>query len=423
MSNEPTGDRLANLLEVVARDNPFYRAKLGSAGFDPAAIAARSNGAAASPHAMLAGLPFTTKDELVEDRRRHPPFGTGLTYPVDRYTRIHRTSGTTGSPLYWLDTAESWAWWLDCWRAVYDAAGVTARDRVFVPFSFGPFVGFWAAWDAGDALGAMMIPGGGMSSTQRLDLLYETGATVLVCTPTYALRLARDAREAGIDLADGPARVTIHAGEPGAGIPAVRQRIEAAWGARAVDHAGATEVGAWGYGCGEGDRMHVHESEFVAEVVDPETEVRAVPDDDGFESGELVLTNLGRTGSPLIRYRTGDRVALSRTPCPCGRTTAWLRGGVVGRVDDMLVVRGVNVFPSAIENVVRSFDTIEEFEVHRATVREMAALTIRVETTEPDVPERVRRRLRERLGIDTRVERVDPGTLPRYDLKARRFRR
>lgn len=237
------------------------------------------------------------------------------------------------------------------------------------------------------------------------------------------------ARQKGVDLAASPVRVTIHAGEPGASVPNVKARIESAWGARAVDHVGATEVGAWGWACGTGDHVHIHEAEFVAEVL-PAGGGEAQPiGEAGGTSGELVLTNLGRAGSPVIRYRTGDVVEVGGGRCPCGRDTVFLRGGVLGRVDGMVVVRGVNVFPSALEDVVRAFPEIGEFEVKVARDRELAELVVRIEVTasaEPlavaaAVAEALAEEIHRRLALRPRVEVVPPGSLPRYELKARRF--
>ena len=216
-------------------------------------------------------LPFTRKSELVEDQAAHPPFGTNLTFPLDRYVRVHQTSGTTGTPLRWLDTEESWAWWARCWTVVLRAAGVGPGDRVFFPFSFGLFVGFWAGFEGARALGALAIPGGGQDSAQRLAAMESLGATAVCCTPSYALHLAELARERGITLSRLGVRTLVHAGEPGAGIPAVRARIEAAWGARAYDHAGMTEMGAYGFECAAQSGLHVNEAEFIAEVIDPAT--------------------------------------------------------------------------------------------------------------------------------------------------------
>ena len=305
-------------------------------------------------------LPFTCKSELAADQAKHPPFGSNLTYPPERYVRVHQTSGTTGAPLRWLDTQESWEWWARCWGFVLRGAGLGPGDRVFFPFSFGLFVGFWSGFEGARALGALAIPGGGQDTAQRLATIQALGVTAVCCTPSYALHLAEVARERGLALDRLGVRSTVHAGEPGAGIPAVRARIEAAWGARAYDHAGMTEMGAYGFECAAQAGLHVNETEFIAEVVDPVTGQPA-------EEGELVLSNLGRLGSPLLRYRTGDRVRIARTPCACGRTFLRLEGGILGRVDDMLVVRGVNLFPSALEGIVRRFAAVEEFliEVYR----------------------------------------------------------
>lgn len=358
-------------------------------------------------------LPFTIKQELAEDQAAHPPFGTNLTFPLERYVRVHQTSGTTGQPLRWLDTQESWEWWIRCWGFVLAGAGITAADRVFFPFSFGLFVGFWAGFEGARALGALVIPGGGQDSVTRLLWMERLGATALVCTPSYALHLLEVARERGRDPRKLGLRTTIHAGEPGAGIPSVRARIEDGWGARAFDHAGMTEVGAWGYECQAQAGLHVNEAEFIAEVVDPVTGAPA-------EEGELVLTNLGRAGSPAIRYRSGDRVRVAREPCPCGRTFLRLAGGVLGRLDDMLIVRGVNVFPSAIEGIVRRFPSVEEFQIEVFREGTLDQVRVLVETGDEHAARVLQEALRADLGIRIEVQTVPPRTLPRYELKARR---
>jgi phenylacetate-CoA ligase len=361
-------------------------------------------------------LPLTSKSELVADQAAHPPFGTNLTYPVERYVRVHQTSGTSGAPLRWLDTPESWEWWARCWGFVLRGAGVGPADRIFFPFSFGLFIGFWAGFEGARALGALVIPGGGQDSPTRLAWMEALGATVLVCTPSYALHLIEVARERGVDLAGLPVRTTVHAGEPGAGIPAVRGRIEAGWKARAFDHGGMTEMGAYGYECAEQAGLHVNESEFILEVIDPVTAEPAT-------EGELVLTNLGRVGSPLIRYRTGDRVRLAEEMCPCGRTFRRLPGGILGRLDDMLIVRGVNVFPAAIEGVVRRFAAIEEFQIEVFKDGELDEVRVLVELDDLSGVPPVREALRATLGIRLEVAAVPAHSLPRFDLKARRVLR
>jgi len=405
--------RLRRMLQSVAASNEFYRNKLLQKGI-----------ADAESLDDLAQLPFTTKSELVENQSRYPPYGTNLTFPVERYIRIHQTSGTTGKPMYWLDTEESWNWWAECWKVVFEGAGVRPGDRIFFAFSFGPFIGFWAGWEGARKLGALAISGGAQSTAQRLKSIVDYGATVLVCTPTYALHLASEAKKAGMDPAKESAiKITIHAGEPGASIPSTKKLIEESWGAKCYDHAGATEVGAFGFECqNQPGGIHVNEDEFIAEVIDPST---GQPIEPGAE-GELVITNLGRIGSPLIRYRIGDLVRPNLEPCPCGRPFLLLDGGVLGRADDMTIVRGVNVFPSAVENLLREFPDIEEFRVEISAQSSMQQMKIILEPSPAanalqGLAERVGQRVRERIGLRAQVETVTPGSLPRFELKAKRF--
>jgi phenylacetate-CoA ligase len=401
--------RLQAMLEPVLKSNEFYRRKLGEAGIrSPSEIRSFRD---------LRQLPFTTKVELSDDQVNHPPYGTNLTFALDNYIRIHQTSGTTGEPLRCLDTADSWNWWARGWAAVYRAAGVTALDRIFFAFSFGPFIGFWSAHEGARVIGALAFPGGGMSSEQRVRAILVNDISVLICTPTYALHLAEVARQEGLDIERSNVRITIHAGEPGANIAATKKRIETAWGARCYDHAGATEVGPWGYECQAQSGLHVNEGEFIFEVIDPTTGEPA-------REGELVMTNLGRIGMPIIRYRTGDRVRLQEEPCECGRTYRRLEGGVIGRVDDVLIIRGVNVFPSSIEEIVRRVPEVGEFAVDVYRRGELDDMEIRVEVDggEPEtVAEHTAREIRNALGLRAYVKAVPIGALPRYDLKAKRF--
>jgi len=365
-------------------------------------------------------IPFTAKQQLVEDQANHPPFGTNLTFPVENYTRIHQTSGTAGRPILWLDTTESWDWWLRCWAEGFKGAGVRQGDRVYVAFSFGPFIGFWTAFEAAQRMGLMSISGGGQSTEQRLQSILHREATVLVCTPTYALRLADAAREQGIDMSRSAIRTTIHAGEPGASITETRKRIQESFGARTFDHVGMTEMGAYGFECEEQSGLHINEDEFIAEMIDPATQAEV---DDG-QKGELVLTNLGRVGMPLIRYRTGDLGVISREPCPCGRRGARLVGGVLGRADDMITIRGINVFPSAVENIVRRHPEIVEFAIEVYRHREMHELRLKVEVAgAPDgVIDRLAQAFSNDLRIRASIEHVADGSLPRFELKSRRLR-
>src|ERR1700704_4985773 len=249
----------------------------------------------------FAGLPLTTKEEITTDQRANTPFVTNLTFPIDRYSRLHQTSGTSGTaPLRWLDTTESWDWWVRIWADhIYRSAGVQAHDRVFFAFSFGPFIGFWSAFSGAERVGALVIPGGAMTTEQRLSTILELKATVFCSTPTYAIRMAEAAQAAGIDLAASDIRITVHAGEPGASVPATRDLIERSFGARCFDHTGMTELGPTGFSCAARDGVHLIESEFVFEVRDDAGTVHSLPES-GTIAGELVATNLGRWGSPLI---------------------------------------------------------------------------------------------------------------------------
>lgn len=363
----------------------------------------------------LGSLPFTTKHELVDDQTRNPAFGNNLTYPLNHYVRLHQTSGTTGRPLKVLDTQESWDWWADCWTAVYGGADVTRDDIVYLAFGFGPFIGFWSAYEGAKRLGALTVPGGGMDSLQRLRAMQEVGATVLVCTPSYALRLAEVAQEHDIDLSSFAIRATIHAGEPGASIPATRQRIEQIWHARTYDHAGMTEMGAYGFSCSEQQGIHINEGEFIAEIISPSTGGPTQPG----EVGELVLTNLGRWGYPALRYRTGDLVRHGGYTCGCGRSFLHLPGGVLGRADDMLIVRGINVYPSALADILHRFPEVQEYRIIVTRPGIMDEITLQVECP-PELVPNIEEELHLALSLRVPIEAVAIGSLPRFEMKARR---
>lgn len=392
--------------------NRFYTAKWKRAGVEPGDIKSLVD---------LARLPLTSKTELMEDQAAEGPFGTNLTYPVEAYVRMHQTSGTTGVPLKVLDTDASWDWWGRCWGHVLAGAGVTPSDRLFMAFAFGPFIGFWAAVEGARKIGAVMIPGGGRDSPQRLELMKEAGATALCCTPTYALRLAEVGREIGFDLAKIPMRATIHAGEPGASVPATKKRIEESWSAKCFDHAGASEVGAHSFECFERPGgTHLIESEYIVEVLDPKTG-QPVPEG---ERGEMVITNLGRWGFPVIRYKTGDVVRVDTGGCDCGRSFLRFPGGILGRADDMVTVRGVNVFPAGVENILRRFTEVDEFRVTVHKERQMDEMDVEVELCEgahPEVVHAIADKLDTMLAFRPRVHLVARGTLPRFEMKAKRF--
>ncbi len=404
--------KLQLMLAHLWQRNRFYTAKWQAAGVAPSDIRCLAD---------LALLPLTRKGELLQDQADRAPFGSNLTYAPEAYVRMHQTSGTTGVPLKVFDTQQSWDWWANCWGHVLAGAGVTPSDRLFMAFGFGPFIGFWAAVEGAKKLGTLMIPGGGRDTQQRLEMMRDAGATVLCCTPSYALRMAEVARDIGFDLRTIPLKTTVHAGEPGASVPATKQRIENAWTAKCFDHAGASEVGAHSFECQvQPGGTHLIESEYIAEVIDPLSGAPVPPGG----RGELVITNLGRWGFPVLRYCTGDLVQVNLQRCQCGRTSLRFDGGVLGRADDMVTVRGVNVFPVGVENIIRNFAEVDEFRVTVSKTRQMDEMDIEVELCEGAdavLIQAIATRLDAMLAFRPRVRQVPRSTLPRFETKAKRF--
>ncbi len=402
---------MRDLLVAVRESNSFQRSRLGCF---------------IDPNAPLSSLPLTTKSEIAEDQRRNPPFGSNRTYSLPEYTRFSQTSGSTGPPIRWLDTTDSWRALVECWQRIYRVAGIGRNDAVFFAFSFGPFLGFWTAYDAAIAEGALCLPGGGMSSSARVQCIMDARATVLCCTPTYAIRLGETAREHGLDLSESAIRAILVAGEPGGSIPSVRAKIETLWpGARVWDHHGMTEVGPVSCECPvRAGILHVFEDAHLPEILDPETQRPVVPG----EAGELVLTTLKRVASPLIRYRTGDLVRSEPQdgPCACGSCELSLVGGILGRVDDMVVVRGVNLYPSAVDRILSEFAAVAEYRVELSRVNAMDEVRLTIEPLPGHgevntLRESVATALRNAFQLRIEVSAVEPGSLPRFEMKARRW--
>ncbi len=396
--------RLNRLLNEI-RLRPFYREWLANAELPLRSID------------QITELPLLEKSDLLGQA----PGEAAKIFDLPRldYSRIHQTSGTGGFPMPVLDTPADWQWWLECWDHVLEAADVGKQDVAMMAFSFGPFIGFWTANDALLNRGVTVIPGGGMTSEQRLRMIHDHRCTVVCCTPTYALHLVTVARRADIALSKNKVSKIIVAGEPGGSIPAVRKRIEQAWNATVIDHAGASELGAWGFGSPDGKGLHVIETEFIAELLRfDQDHPNGVPAADG-EEAELVLTNLGRYGGAAIRYRTGDIVRGYRDhkqPCQF----LWLDGGVLGRADDMIVVRGVNIFPSSIEAIIRELEPETEFRIIVTRHDEMDQLEVEIESSETNAA-RLATVLRDRLAMRVPVTIVPAESLPRFEAKARRL--
>src|SRR4051794_3745046 len=407
-------DGLSELLAEILPGHPFYARKF--AGLSPSRLSFPRD---------LTQLPFTTRAELLAAQAELPPHGGLITYPFDRYVRMHQTSGTsTGRPLRWYDTPESWSTLLDGWLQKFHIGGLRPDDRFFFPFSFGPFIGFWSAFEAGVKYGCLCLPGGGMSSTARLRFLLDNRPTVVFCTPTYALRLVEVAQQEGIDLRSAGVRALIVAGEPGGSILATRQRIEAGWSARVLDHNGMTETGPLGFECvAAPSGLHLLETACWPEVIDPDSG-KAVPPG---TPGELVITTFRRVASPLIRYRTGDLVCADPRPCPCGRALLRLDGGIRSRVDDMVVIKGNNLHPGALQTILHRYAEVAEYLVEIDESSSLAVLRVSVEPAAgvdgPALAGRIERAIRDELLFRAEVRAVAPGSLPRAEMKAKRWLR
>jgi phenylacetate-CoA ligase len=308
------------------------------------------------------------------------------------------------------------------WKTIYEAAGVTAKDRIYFAFSFGPFIGFWLAFDAAQMMGCLGIPGGGLSSAARLRAINDNQATVLCCTPSYAIRLGEVAAEE--KTAANSIRIIIVAGEPGGSIPATRKRIEQLWPkARIFDHHGMTETGPVTFECpAQPGILHVIESAYYAEIISPDANAVKVG-----EAGELILTPLGRSGAPLLRYKTGDMVtAVAQERCKCGRSDLALEGGILGRIDDMVVIRGVNVYSTAFEDLLRNFPEVAEYQIEVDKTKPLVELRLQVEPADAsagaNLANEVQEAIQNTFHLRVPVTIVTSGALPRYEMKAKRWK-
>ncbi len=395
---------LEPLLARCLDSNPFQRARFGAT---PPRFS--------SLEQFQEAFPFTTKAELAADQAARPPHGSNLTFPPSAHVRFSQTSGTTASPLAVLDTLESWDWLLENWQIGYALAGVRPGMVAFFAFSFGPFLGFWTAFEAGVRMGLRCLPGGGLGTLGRLDALLRHRVEVLCCTPTYALHLASVARKEGIPLSGSSVRTLLVAGEPGGSLPHVRSQLAEAWpAAEIIDHYGMTEVGPVAFSIpGKSCALRLLEDRYLVEIIDPHT---LRPVEEG-ETGELVLTPLGRAAWPLFRYRTGDLVRSRREG-----GERFLEGGILGRSDQMLVVRGVNVYPAAVEDVVRSVPGIEEY---RVLVREgggLSELELEIESSAgPGTSHLLANAFERAFALRVPVRVMSTGSLPRFEFKARRW--
>ncbi|HEX9236735.1 MAG TPA: AMP-binding protein, partial [Actinomycetota bacterium] len=411
--------KLMNLVEWADSQIPWQSKRLRDAGVTSDQIHSVDD---------LRRIPLMTREEWMQGQLDQPPFGPILAAPPETAIRYHMTSGTTGkTPIRVLDSMKDWEWIAEMWCYGLWGFGVRPQDVLFIAFGYATFIGFWGLHYACEKMGCLTLPGGAMATDQRVRQIVDMGATVVCSTPTYALRMAQEAKTMGVDLAGSPVQRLILSGEPAGSIPATKKLIEQEWGAKAGDTAGMTELGTiMIFECADQPGgTHIIEDNFIEEVLDPDS---GEPVGYG-ELGERVVTSFGRGFIPVLRYRTRDFVLkVPGSTCSCGRTWDIYEGGIRGRVDDMKLVRGTNVYPRAVEAIVREHPEIDEFQIRLYTaegrrdeieilveipdeVVDAGALVARLEKELADAHENLR------FG----VRQADSGTLPRFELKAKRL--
>lgn len=413
--------KLKRLCEWAYGSSPFHTRKFDEAGIKPDQINSLDD---------LRRIPYMTREEWMQSIFDHPLYGDIISTPPTNAIRYHLTSGTTGrTPIRALDSMKDWEWISEMWCYGLWGFGVRPDDVVYVAFGYGSFIGFWGLHYACEKMGALVIPGGAQTTENRIKQIVEMGVTTVASTPTYALNMWNKAREMGIDLAkESKVNKLIVSGEPAGSIPAVKRQLEEAWGAPCGDTAGMTELGTiMIFECShQPGGTHIIEDHYIEEVINPDTEEPAAYG----ELGERVVTSFGRGFIPVIRYRTKDMVMkVPASTCDCGRTWDIYDGGIRGRWDDMKLIRGTNVYPRAVESIVREYDAIDEFQIYIWRKDNLTdEITVKVEV-KPDYEEDwldLRLRLSKALaeaheGLRFNVDQAEYGTLPRFELKAKRL--
>jgi len=413
--------KFRRILSWAYEHSKFHRSLYDAAGIKPEDIRTFED---------IRHVPKVEKAMMRDIQLKAPfPYGDALCVPLEEVTEFRQTSGTTGQPVYQPDTWQDWEWWAEAWSYILYAQGYRKTDRVFIPFGYNIFVAFWAGHYACEKIGCEVVPGGVLNTEARLLKMRELQATAFMATPTYVLGMADTARrKLGIDPAKDLAiqRITC-AGEPGASIPATKKRIEEAWGAKVFDHIGATEIGAWSYECTEQPGgLHVNEALFLVEIEDIETgEIITEPE----RPGKMVITAFDRIAQPCVRFDSKDVIQWAKDPCPCGRTFRLIKGGVIGRADDITKVKGVLLAPTAIEEVVRGVPELgNDYEVVVSKRGDVDEITLKIEILEEARGEEeavlsiLKDQLRLKTNLGYKLEVHPYGSLPRYEVKARRFK-
>jgi len=413
--------KFRRILEWAYNNSPFYRRLYQDAGIEPGDIKRFED---------IQRVPKIEKGMMREVQQRAPfPYGDMLSVPLEQVTAFRQTSGTTGTPVYQADTWTDWEWWSESWCYILYAQSYRDTDRVFIPFGYNIFVAFWAGHYAAEKLGCEVVPGGVLDTQARILKMQELRCNAFMATPTYVLGMADAARnKLGIEPArDLSIQKITCAGEPGASIPTTKKRMEAAWGAKVYDHIGATEIGAWSYECTEQPGgLHVNEALFLVEIEDIETgEIITNPG----KEGKMIITALDRIAKPCIRFDSKDVIRWADYECDCGRTFRLIDGGVVGRADDITKVKGVLLAPTAIEEVVRSLSELgDEYEAVVSKRGDVDNILLKIEILpgkegeQESILFRLKDQLRLKTNLGYQIEVHPFGSLPRYEVKAKRFK-
>jgi phenylacetate-CoA ligase len=407
-------------MKYVIEKSPFYQRKFKAAGVTPKDIRTMDD---------VKQVPFTTKQELLKSQEEHPMYGDFISIRPEEAVRVFQTSGTTGKPLKIPLSKKDWfKTYVEQFSYFLYGYGVEPKDVAFFPFTYGTFIAWWGVQAAMEAHGVTIVPGGGQTSDARVKSIIDWGATVVCGTPTYLIYLGELAKKLGLDFPNSKVRIVITAGEPGAQVPATKKLVESLYGAKNYDDIGSTEISNFGFECVAQKGTHMIESMFLPESLNTET---GKPAAEG-EVGELVLSNLFCESAPLIRYMTKDLVRFNYKKCDCGRTFLRMDGGVLGRADDMFTFGGVNIFPSAVENFIRGIPTFSnEYQLVIPKQGSGKRLTIRVEPASTDVSDQQAKSAVKQLldsivyniKITADIDLVAPGTLPRFEGKAKRVLR
>jgi phenylacetate-CoA ligase len=414
--------KFQRIFNYAYEKSPFYRRKFDKAGIKPGDIKTPND---------IRNVPVTTKEELrsAQENKEPFPFGDLLTVPINDVTEYHQTTGTTGMPVRWADTWEDWEWYAENWAYCLYSRGFRDTDRVYIPFPYHLFIAFWGGHYGSEKIGATVVAGGSASTEERVREIADLRCTAIMCTPTYALRLAETARKLGYDPVKGMAvRKIFCAGEPGASIPATKKRIEESWGAKVYDHLGATEAPLWAFECIEQRGLHINEAMDYVEILNPETHLPAAAG----EIGTAIITTFDRYAMPTIRYDLKDLVRLTnrKEPCGCGRTWRIIEGGIIGRSDDISKVRGVLFAPGAVEEAVRRLPELsDEFElVVFYDDKHYEQILVKVEALPQhqnnigNLKDKLEGELRNITQLRCDVEFHPYGSLPRYEVKSKRFK-